>query len=144
MISRLLAGRWGPAIWMTSLTLLGIASMIPFRLPGSLLDKMLHFLAYFALSTLAFKVWPIGCRLWLATVLLLMLGAGIEIAQLHLAGREASWLDMASNALGIGTAVLFTFRLRGSLAKHLVSRRVPPVRTAANPKSYRCATHPRR
>lgn len=120
---------------MTGLTLLGIVSMIPFRLPGSLLDKILHFLAYFALSTLAFKIWPSACRPLLAAALLLMLGAGIEIAQLHLAGREASWLDMTSNALGIGTAVLFTFRLRGSLANHFVSRRFPPGRSTANPKS---------
>jgi VanZ family protein len=134
MITRLLAGRWGPAIWMLSLTLLGVASLIPVRLPGSNLDKMLHFLTYFALSSSAFRVWPTGCRPWLAMGLLFLFGAGIEVAQLHFVGRMASWFDIASNVLGIGTAVLFAFRPRGSPAHHLDSRRIPPVRATADSK----------
>ncbi len=136
MISKLLAGRWGPAIWLTCLVLLGVASMIPFRLPGSHLDKMLHILAYFALSTLAFKVWP-ACRhrIWLAMGFLLAFGAGIEIAQLHLAGREASLLDMASNATGIVMAMLNTFRSRRPLAKQPASRHAPRIKQVANPKA---------
>lgn len=135
MISKLFMGRRGPIIWMLSLMLIGIASMIPFKLPGSQLDKLLHFLAYFTLSALAFRIWPTGFRPWLAVGSLFMFGVGIELAQLRIDGRSASWLDLASNTLGMGTALLFSFRSRGSPAQRLDPRCGPPAKAAADPRA---------
>lgn len=134
MISKLFVGRRGPIIWMLSLMIIGIASMIPVKLPGSLLDKLLHFLAYFTLSGLAFRIWPSGFRPWLAMGSLFMLGAGIELAQLHIDGRTASWLDLTSNALGMGTALLFSFRSRGWPVQKPIPRCGPPAGASAGPR----------
>jgi VanZ family protein len=68
-------------------------------------DKILHFTGYFLLTT-----WFCGVarprRYWLVAVGLLILGGSIEIAQgLMHNGRDAEWLDMLANTLGVGAGV---------------------------------------
>jgi VanZ family protein len=64
-------------------------------------DKIVHFTGYFLLAT-----WFGGVarrtRYWLVGLALLALGGSIEIAQgaMH-NGRDAEWLDMLANTLGV-------------------------------------------
>jgi VanZ family protein len=68
-------------------------------------DKAVHFTGYFLLAT-----WFGGVarprRYWLVGLALLILGGGIEIAQgLMHNGRDAEWLDMLANTLGVTTGL---------------------------------------
>jgi VanZ family protein len=68
-------------------------------------DKAVHFTGYFLLAT-----WFGGVarptRYWLVGLGLLALGGTIEIAQgaMH-NGRDAEWLDMLANTLGVTTGL---------------------------------------
>jgi VanZ family protein len=73
----------------------------PAALPIVTNDKVVHFTGYFLLAS-----WFGGVarprRYWLVALGLLILGGGIEIAQgiMH-NGRDAEWLDMLANTLGV-------------------------------------------
>lgn len=101
--------RYGLPAWLFGLALVGILSLVSIRLPGFHLDKLGHFMAFFALTYLAFRIWPAG-RAWLAAGLLLLFGAGIEVAQLFIASRSASLFDLACNAAGITAAIILAKR----------------------------------
>ncbi len=80
-------------IWAS---LVGSSQLPP--VPGS--DKVKHFAAYMGLG-LPLVIWLGDKRASLGFVLLLMLGAGLEIAQgLGGMGRTASLLDMLANSAG--------------------------------------------
>jgi VanZ family protein len=69
-------------------------------------DKVLHFTGYFLLAT-----WFGGVtrrsRYWLVGVLLIAFSGALEIAQgLMHNGREAEWLDLLANALGVTSALI--------------------------------------
>lgn len=69
-------------------------------------DKLLHFLAFAGLSTLALRIepaWP-WRALWLTG--LLLAGLAIELLQKLVPGRSFCWRDMGANTAGIGTAIL--------------------------------------
>lgn len=82
--------------------------------PGS--DKLGHMLAYFALTSLMLTAWP-GSRWQLPAALAFAYGAMMEVGQaLGPHGREASLLDLAANAAGVGGAVIGFMMLRRLLA----------------------------
>ncbi len=118
MTMRTITARYGLAAWLLGLALVAALSLVTIRLPGYHLDKLGHFLAYFALTALAFRLWPSGWRPWVVAALLLLFGGGIELAQLHIAERQASWRDMAFNIAGILTAMLMACRGQGQSGTH--------------------------
>lgn len=61
-------------------------------------DLANHVFAFFVLGMLARFGWPAHGRLLFAA--LLVLGAGIEIAQ-HFVGRDAAWVDWLADAVGL-------------------------------------------
>lgn len=113
MATRTLTARFGLAAWLLGLALVAALSIVTFKLPGHHGDKLGHFMAYFGLTAVAFRLWPSGWRLWAAVALLLLFGAGMELIQFHIPTRQASWRDMAANAAGIASAVLLTRRVHG-------------------------------
>jgi uncharacterized protein YfiM (DUF2279 family) len=97
-----------------------ILSLIPQGMlidtPGS--DKVHHFLAYALLTASATVAWPHRRSRIIGTVLIVLLGCALEIAQSAVPGRTPDLLDVAANIVGIsiGTAVGWAFI-------HLVTRR---------------------
>jgi VanZ family protein len=70
-------------------------------------DKLNHFLAFFVLCFLARSAWPRLYFIWPALGLLIV-GMGIEVGQYFIGhGRDASWGDIAADAVGIIMALLF-------------------------------------
>ncbi|KLU38786.1 hypothetical protein AB595_02280 [Massilia sp. WF1] len=71
-------------------------------------DKLLHFIAFAGLSTLALRIepaWPLR-TVWLLG--LLLAGLAIELLQKLVPGRSFCWRDMGANAAGIAaTALVF-------------------------------------
>lgn len=68
-------------------------------------DKLLHFLAYFGLSALAWRAAGGGWRgLW-AAITLVVLGGVLEIVQ-GMVGRDMSAGDEVANTLGVSAGVL--------------------------------------
>jgi VanZ family protein len=66
------------------------------------LDKLRHVFAFVVLALVASWAWAPGRRTLLAVALgLLAYGALIELVQMQLPSREASWADWAADALGI-------------------------------------------
>lgn len=118
MTTRTLMARYGLAAWLLGLALVAALSLVTVRLPGRPFDKLGHFLAYFILTALAFRLWPSGWRPWIAATLLFLFGGAIELAQFHIAGRLASWRDMGFNAAGIAAAMLMACRSQGQPGPH--------------------------
>ena len=70
------------------------------------LDKLMHFAAFLALSVSANLAAERKRQLaWPLATALLAYGALIEIAQIWIPGRDASWLDLLSDACGIACGV---------------------------------------
>jgi VanZ family protein len=68
-------------------------------------DKVLHFAGYFSLA-LWFGALTRRSRYLLVGVLLLLLGAALELAQGFMGlGRTADWRDLLANSLGILTGL---------------------------------------
>ncbi|WP_035481902.1 VanZ family protein [Gallaecimonas xiamenensis] len=70
--------------------------------PGG--DKVMHSLAFFVLSLLAFGAWR--RPLWPQMLALAGYGALIEVVQWYLSYREASIRDWSADLVGIGLAYL--------------------------------------
>ncbi|KGD61212.1 hypothetical protein T9A_01661 [Alcanivorax jadensis T9] len=50
-----------------------------------------------------------GFRWWLVVLLIMGLGAFIEVAQVWLPGRSPSWSDIVDNGLGLGFGMLLAW-----------------------------------
>lgn len=71
-------------------------------------DLANHVFAFFVLGMLARLGWP--ARGWLLFGILLVFGAGIEIAQ-HFVGRDAAWMDWLADAVGLLLATVLWYML---------------------------------
>ena len=70
-------------------------------------DKVKHVLAFGCLAGAAALGWPAGLSTGLRIACALLLyGAFIEVVQSFIPGRDASWLDLAADAVGIATGLL--------------------------------------
>jgi VanZ family protein len=66
------------------------------------IDKLSHVFAFTVLTVVACWAWaPSGRRLVAVALALMAYGAFIELVQMQLPSREASWIDWAADALGI-------------------------------------------
>lgn len=79
-------------------------------------DKLQHFSAYFALTSLAMLAvqrhsWQLFCCL-----IAVLYGMALEYGQAYTPGREASWADIFANTLGIISAYTL-IRLYGWIKK---------------------------
>ena len=69
-------------------------------------DKLLHVLAFATLAlTAALACSPGRNSNWGIAALLLLHGALIEVVQAYVPGREASWLDLMADAVGIAAGL---------------------------------------
>jgi VanZ family protein len=70
-------------------------------------DKVKHVLAFGCLAGTAALGWPAGRPSGLRIACALVLyGAFIEVVQSFIPGRDASWLDLAADAVGIAAGLL--------------------------------------
>ena len=102
---------WELIVFMAAACAITLGCLLPARwLPPLPHDKLLHFIAFAGLSTLALLIEPAwGLRLvWLLG--LLLAGLAIEILQKLVPGRSFCWRDMGANTAGI-TATTLAFAL---------------------------------
>ena len=77
------------------------------------LDKLLHFVAFATLAVSSALALQPGRRSnWAIAALLLLYGALIEIVQIYVPGRDASWLDLMADAAGIAAGLAVVTLLR--------------------------------
>jgi VanZ family protein len=80
--------------------------------PGiQLWDKLNHALAFFVLAVLMAKAWPLAPMFSVRLATLLLYGLLIELSQLLLPYRYASWQDMVANGIGLLLYVLMHYAL---------------------------------
>jgi len=96
---------WEWSVFLATTGAVTVGCLLPARwLPPLPNDKLMHFLAYAALTVLAARIAPRWGQqqYWLGG--LLVGGWLIEVAQNRVPGRAFSWPDLAANAAGIATA----------------------------------------
>ncbi|MGQ9919931.1 MAG: VanZ family protein [Desulfobacca sp.] len=103
-------------IWWLLLGLVLLESLLPYGTPSLAQDYgdiALHFCCFFLLAFLpVYDVSHIRQGLFLA-LLMAIVGAAIEMAQLFLPGRDCSPLDIFTNNLGVVTGLLAAALCRG-------------------------------
>jgi VanZ family protein len=105
---------WELIVFMAAACAIALGCLLPARwLPPLPHDKLLHFVAFAGLSTLALLIEPAwGLRLvWLLG--LLLAGLAIEILQKLVPGRSFCWRDMGANTAGIAATTLAFALLQG-------------------------------
>ncbi|MDN4035475.1 VanZ family protein [Massilia sp. YIM B02443] len=98
---------WELIVFVAAAGAVVLGCLLPARwLPLLPHDKLLHFVAFAGLSTLALLIEPAwaGRVLWLLG--LLLAGLAIEILQKLVPGRSFCWRDMGANTAGIAAATL--------------------------------------
>jgi len=94
--------------WLT-LCLVAVVSML--SVPGQQMfqgqDKLIHLLVYMVLFGLLLLAYGKKWRLMSLGILLACFSALIEVAQSFTGYRQAEWLDLLANILGILVAALF-------------------------------------
>jgi VanZ family protein len=83
-------------------------------LPGS--DKVWHGGSYLALALPVCILFSRAAGRWRATILLVLFGAALEVAQLLVPRRSFEWADMAANTTGVAVGMLLSFGLGSVLA----------------------------
>ncbi|MGQ0383636.1 MAG: VanZ family protein [Gammaproteobacteria bacterium] len=107
---------------------LGSLLSLPSVIPAAGVDKLEHFLAYFALALLGSGIVE-PHRLWVVMARSFAFGVSLELLQaLSGAGRSADWTDAAANGAGILAAWLVAGSGRAGWARHVEARlwRRPP------------------
>jgi VanZ family protein len=96
------------SLFLTALTGLAIGSLMPVHgMAGpSVNDKMMHFVAYAFVGTLAILAFRQMRTRIRCLILLTLLGVALEAGQLFVPGRAFELWDMAAN--GCGAIVAFT------------------------------------
>lgn len=95
-------------MWLLGIGLYVGLALLPWQLPGHsariigsiTVDELLHFLAFACLAVALPSSFPSRVDLFLATLLLLLMGVATELAQLFIPARAFSMSDMAANVLG--------------------------------------------
>ncbi|USX21917.1 VanZ family protein [Oxalobacteraceae bacterium OTU3REALA1] len=98
---------WELIVFGAALAAVSIGCLLPAGwLPTLPNDKLLHFVAYGALTLLALPM-VASWRQWILCLLgLLLAGAAIELLQNLVPGRSFCWRDLAANAAGIAVAAV--------------------------------------
>jgi VanZ family protein len=76
--------------------------------PSTGWDKTNHLLAFGVLAILGLRGWP--GRSWHVVAALVGYGALIECLQSLTTYRDASWLDLLADVIGIGIGLVFSYR----------------------------------
>lgn len=129
---------WWPAIaWAALIFVLSSFSSVP-KPPGPFTDKHEHAAAYAVLSAFALRglsgaTWSgvTGRAAAGATLLAAAYGATDELHQRFVPGRDASWLDLAADAVGAAAAAAALWAwaiIRRHREAMTASRRSPPQR----------------
>ena len=102
-------------VWILSIGTVSYLSLIPqteFLCYFRWSDKLYHFLAYVWLSALPFFGFAGTKKAIKWSLLMILLGVGLEFAQSFVPGRFFSIWDMIANSLGASTGILCVMRLR--------------------------------
>jgi VanZ family protein len=100
-------------------------------IPGDLMDKFFHIIAYFALtlSLLLPAAWrplrgngPFPNSFLVIFILVSVFGASLEIIQHFIPYRDGSFTDVVANTLGIFFATLMLKKLKKSFENGLIKR----------------------
>lgn len=87
---------WSYALFIVYMSLLPAVSVPEINL----WDKLQHAGAYFVMAILAFQICSRRKQVYLATVMIIALGAILEMLQGFSPGRFGSWLDALANGVG--------------------------------------------
>jgi len=109
--------RWAARIVLlvAAVVITDLALQPSFDLPGPMLgsDKLEHAMAFLVLTILARIGWP-GIPAWIAALVLMAYGFGIEVAQgAQDAGRTASLADLAADGIGVAAGLGLVRLVRG-------------------------------
>ncbi|HDZ90405.1 MAG TPA: hypothetical protein ENH37_06985 [Deltaproteobacteria bacterium] len=104
-------------LWFVSIILVSYLSLtpriqIPYEFSGA--DKLGHFLAYLWLAVLPFYVFKRPRSALMGALLMIVLGVGLEFAQIHVPGRNFSLWDMAADCAGAVAGILVSGRVKRS------------------------------
>ncbi|QJT08968.1 VanZ family protein [Oceanidesulfovibrio marinus] len=124
-------------IWLAGIGLYTALSLMPIRIPYrdpvlwgvASVDETIHFAAFAMLAVFLAFLFRSRIDLFLAYVLLLLLGVATELSHLLIPNRTFSFRDMAANALGCitgslpGLAWRFSRRVRGKAPLNSCDRR---------------------
>lgn len=101
-----------------------VLSLIPLPSTGTAMytDKIIHFLMYGIMGFLAYISVPSKSGRKYLLVFIVLLGAALELIQIFIPGRSASYIDLAANTAGVVFAIflfwiysrLFPGRIEGS------------------------------
>ena len=91
---------------------IGLAALLPGTKPpaSGRIDLYLHALVFGVLTVITFAGFP---RLWIAASIVFGFSILIEVGQIFVPERSASWDDIAANASGVSTAALVLLICRG-------------------------------
>ncbi|AWL06102.1 VanZ family protein [Massilia oculi] len=96
---------WELIVFVAAAGAVALGCLLPARwLPLLPHDKLLHFIAFAGLSTLALLIEPSWPRRAVWLLGLLLAGLAIEILQKLVPGRSFCWRDMGANTAGIAAA----------------------------------------
>lgn len=96
---------WELIVFVAAAGAVALGCLLPARwLPLLPHDKLLHFIAFAGLSTLALLIEPAWPRRVAWLLGLLLAGLAIEILQKLVPGRSFCWRDMGANTAGIAAA----------------------------------------
>lgn len=102
-------------VWILSIGAVSYLSLIPqteFLCYFRWSDKLYHFLAYVWLSALPFFGFAVTKKALKWSLMMILLGIGLEFAQSFVPGRLFSIWDMIANSLGTITGILCMMRIR--------------------------------
>ena len=102
-------------VWILSIGTVSYLSLIPqteFLCYFRWSDKLYHFLAYVWLSALPFFGFAGTKKALKWSLLMILLGIGLEFAQSFVPGRLFSIWDMVANSLGASTGILGGMHIR--------------------------------
>lgn len=98
---------WELIVFVAAACAVALGCLLPARwLPLLPHDKLLHFIAFAGLSTLALLIEPDWSRRLVWLLGLLLAGLAIELLQKLVPGRSFCWRDMGANTAGIAAATL--------------------------------------
>lgn len=102
-------------LWALQLLVVGVAALSPGDVaptlsPSDKIDHLLAFAVLAATGMLAFRRQP--SSLLVVAGALIAYGAGIELAQMHVPGRQGSFADLLADAAGVALGLGFVLLLR--------------------------------
>lgn len=102
-------------LWIISIIAISYMSLIPridIPVKFSYSDKVWHFFAYVWLSFLPYGGFKTRTIALMGSLLMVLLGIGLEIGQSYIPGREAAFSDAMANSIGVITGIVLGNLLR--------------------------------